>query len=219
MMPEGSAEVFSSGEQRLLFDRVDDLTALDAALIEAIAGAGGVLLIEGPAGIGKTVLLEALRRRAAAAKMTVLTARGGELERGFGFGIVRQLLEGAVTGADGAERDRLLAGAARLAEPVFTDVAAAEDTGDVAFATLHGLYWLVVNLAERAPLLLAVDDAQWADEPSLRFLLHLAHRLAGLPVVVALTVRTDADRHRHDLGSLMLRSAHSAYRNKSSAPR
>ena len=134
----------------------------------------------------------------------MLAARGGELERGFGFGIVRQLLEGALIGADGAERDRLLAGAARLAEPVFTDVAAAEETGDVAFATLHGLYWLVVNLAERAPLLLAVDDAQWADEPSLRFLLHLAHRLAGLPVVVALTVRTDADRHRQDLGSLML---------------
>ena len=203
-MPEESAEIFSSGEQPLLFEREDDLAALDAALTEAVAGTGGVLLIEGPAGIGKTVLLEALRRRASAAKMTVLAARGGELERGFGFGIVRQLLEGALIGADGAERDRLLAGAARLAEPVFTDVAAAEDTGDVAFATLHGLYWLVVNLAERAPLLLAIDDAQWADEPSLRFLLHLAHRLAGLPVVVALTVRTDADRHRQDLGSLML---------------
>ena len=74
----------------------------------------------------------------------------------------------------------------------------------VAFATLHGLYWLVVNLTERGPLVLAVDDAHWADEPSLRFLLHLAHRLAGLPVVVALTVRTGADRHRQDLGSLML---------------
>ena len=92
-------------------------------------------------------------------------------------------------GADAAERARLLAGAARLAEPVFTDVSAAEDTGDVAFATLHGLYWLVANIAERGPLILAVDDAQWADEPSLRFLLHLANRLAGLPVVVALTVR------------------------------
>lgn len=204
-MPEESAEVFSSGEQHpLLFEREEDLAALDAALTDALAGTGGVLLIEGPAGIGKTVLLEALRRRAGAAQMTVLAARGGELERGFGFGIVRQLLEGALMGADSAERDRLLAGAARLAEPVFTDVAAAEDTGDVAFATLHGLYWLVVNLAERTPLLLAVDDAQWADEPSLRFLLHLAHRLAGLPVVVALTVRTDADRHRRDLGSLML---------------
>ncbi len=204
-MPEESAEVFSSGEQpHLLFDREDDLAALDAALTEAVGRHRRSLLIEGPAGIGKTVLLEALRRRASAARMTVLTARGGELERGFGFGIVRQLLEGALIGADAAERDRLLAGAARLAEPVFTDVAAAEETGDVAFATLHGLYWLVVNLAERAPLLLAIDDAQWADEPSLRFLLHLAHRLAGLPVVVALTVRTDADRHRQDLGSLML---------------
>ncbi len=136
--------------------------------------------------------------------MTVRTARGGELERGFGFGIVRQLLEAALVGADAAERDRLLAGAARLAEPVFTDVSTAEETGDVAFATLHGLYWLVVNLAERGPLVLSVDDAHWADEPSLRFLLHLAHRLAGMPVVVALAVRTGADRHRQDLGSLML---------------
>ena len=201
-----SAEVFSSGEQPtyLLYDREEDLGALDAALAEAVAGTGGVLLIEGPAGIGKTVLLDQLRRRATGSTMTVLTARGGELERGFGFGIVRQLLEAAVVGADAAERARLLAGAARLAEPVFTDVSAAEDTGDVAFATLHGLYWLVVNLAERGPLVLSVDDAHWADEPSLRFLLHLAHRLAGMPVVVALAVRTGADRHRQDLGSLML---------------
>ena len=199
-----SAEVFSFGEQPLLFDREDDLAALDTALAECVAGAGGVLSIEGPAGIGKTVLLDQLRWRAGALGVTVLTARGGELERGFGFGIVRQLLEAALVGAGAAERTRLLAGAARLAEPVFTDVSAAEDTGDVAFATLHGLYWFVVNLTERGPLVLAVDDAHWADEPSLRFLLHLAHRLAGMPVVLALTVRTGADKHRPDLGSLML---------------
>ena len=187
-MPEVSAEVFSFGEQPtyLLFDREDDLAAIDAALAEAVGGAGGVLLIEGPAGIGKTVLLDQLRRRASALKMTVRIARGGELERGFGFGIVRQLLEAALVEADAAERDRLLAGAARLAEPVFTDVSTAEETSEVAFATLHGLYWLVVNLAERGPLVLSIDDAQWADEPSLRFLLHLAHRLAGMPVVLAL---------------------------------
>ena len=155
-----------------------------------------MLLIEGPAGIGKTALLDQLRRRAEAVGMSVRLARGGEFERGFGFGIVRQLLEPALMSADAVERDRLLAGAARLAEPVFTDVAANEETRDVAFATLHGLYWLVVNLTERGPLVLAVDDVQWADEPSLRFLLHLAHRLAGLPVVVALTVRTAPDRNR-----------------------
>ena len=163
-----------------------------------------MLLIEGPAGIGKTALLDQLRRRAEAVGMSVRLARGGEFERGFGFGIVRQLLEPALMSADAVERDRLLAGAARLAEPVFTDVAANEETRDVAFATLHGLYWLVANLTERGPLVLAVDDAQWADEPSLRFLLHLAHRLAGLPVVVALTVRTAPDRTGAALNALLL---------------
>ena len=34
---------------------------------------------------------------------------------------------------------------------------------DTSFAVLHGLYWLVANLAARRPLLIAVDDAHWAD--------------------------------------------------------
>jgi len=163
LIPEVSTEVFGSGEQPMLLDREDDLAAIDTALGEAVGGTGGVLLIEGPAGIGKTVLLDELRRRASTLGMTVQTARGGELERGFGFGIVRQLIETVLVEADDAERARLLAGAAQLCEPVFTDISVAEDTGDVAFATLHGLYWLVVNLTERGPLVLAVDDAQWAD--------------------------------------------------------
>jgi DNA-binding CsgD family transcriptional regulator len=204
LMPEVSAEVFGSGERPLLLDREDDLAAINTALAEAVGGTGGIVLIEGPAGIGKTVLLDELRRSACTLGMTVQAARGGELERGFGFGIVRQLLEAALVGTDTAERARLLAGAARLSEPVFTDISVAEDTSDVTFATLHGLYWLVVNLTERGPLVLAVDDVQWADEPSLRFLLHLAHRLAGLPVVLALTVRTGADMHRQDLRPLLL---------------
>ena len=125
-----SAEVFSRVERptHQLLDREDDLAAIDAALAEAVGGAGGILLIEGAAGIGKTTLLDQLRRRACALAMTVQTARGGELERGFGFGVVRQLLEAALVGAAATERDRLLAGAARLAEPVFTDVSDSEGT-------------------------------------------------------------------------------------------
>ena len=206
-MPEVSAEVFSFGEQPtyLLFDREDDLAAIDAALAEAVGGAGGVLLIEGPAGIGKTTLLDHLRRRASALKMTVQTARGGELERGFGFGIVRQLLEAVLVDADATERDRLLAGAARLAEPVFTDVSAAEETGDVAFATLHGLYWLVANL-DRAWPAGTIDRRRALGRRAVATVLTPprapsrgnACRAWRWPCERAPT------RHRQDLGSLML---------------
>ena len=57
------------------------------------------------------------------------------------------------------------------------------------FAVLHGLYWLAADIAQQAPLLLAVDDLHWADQPSLRFVAHLAHRLEGLAVLLVLTVR------------------------------
>jgi len=54
---------------------------------------------------------------------------------------------------------------------------------------LHGLYWLVVNLAARGPLLIAVDDAHWADEPSLRRLAYLARRLDGLAAGMLVALR------------------------------
>src|SRR5687767_2351327 len=121
--------------------------------------------------------------------MEALSARGGELERRFGFGVARQLFEAAVR--DGRSAPRLLAGTARLAAPVLgvdpgpEDPPAAGDPGGGAFAVQHGLYWLTAQLSERRPVALIVDDAHWADPESLRFLVHLARRLEGLPVLLA----------------------------------
>ena len=58
------------------------------------------------------------------------------------------------------------------------------------FAVLHGLYWAVLNLAEERPVLLALDDLQWSDRPSLRFVTYLVRRLEGAPVLVAATLRS-----------------------------
>jgi DNA-binding CsgD family transcriptional regulator len=60
---------------------------------------------------------------------------------------------------------------------------------DFTFAVLHGLFWLLANLAERAPVVFCVDDLQWIDAPSMRFLDYVAVRLDGMPVLGLFTAR------------------------------
>jgi DNA-binding CsgD family transcriptional regulator len=156
-------------------------------LAGARAGSGGGLVFEGPAGIGKSSLLAATRT-AAGAELRVLSARGGELERDLPFGIVRQLLEPVVGAYDAEEREALLAGAAALSRPVLFAVDP-EAGAEPSFSSLHGLYWLTINLADVQPLLVAVDDAHLADVASLRWLVYLARRLAGVPLALALTTK------------------------------
>ena len=160
---------------------------MSAAVAAAEAGRGALVLVEGPAGIGKTTLLRAACQGPG---LRILTARGLALERGFPYGIVRQLLD-PVRAADGW--DGLLDGAAGLAARVFDAAEAGSVEDDVPYATTHGLYWLVVNLAARRPLVIAVDDAHWADAPSLRWLAHLAARVEGLPVALLLAARDGPD--------------------------
>ncbi len=146
-------------------------------------------MIEGPAGIGKTSLLASARERAGENGMVVLHARGAQLERDYAMGLVRQALEPVVR--DERDRERLFAGAARLARGVLLDFSERAEAAPV--GVLHGLYWLTANLAERAPLLLAIDDAHWADEPSLRFLAYLARRVESVAVALVIATRVSED--------------------------
>ena len=170
-----------------LVERELELETVERLLAGARAGSGGAVVFEGPAGIGKSSLLAAART-AAAAELRVLSARGGELERELPFGIVRQLLEPVVVACDAEEREALLAGAAALAKPVLF-AADPEAGAEPSFSALHGLYWLTINLADAQPLLVAVDDAHWADVASLRWLIYLARRLAGVPLALVLATR------------------------------
>lgn len=175
---------------RILLEREREIGALEGVLSDAGTGSSGLLLVEGPAGIGKSCLIDELRERARGRGFRELVARGGDLEQEFPFGIVRQLFEPALARPD--SRERLLTGAAASAGTVFEAVGAAPTAAghDGSFAALHGLYWLTVNLAEDGPVLLVVDDVHWCDRPSLRFLAYLARRLDGLEVLVALGLRT-----------------------------
>ena len=91
-------------------DRLLEREREAAAVQQLVERGGGVLLIEGRAGIGKTSLLEVASRRAQDLKREVLSARGSELEADFPFGVVRQLFERRLAG-----RQALFAGAYREA--------------------------------------------------------------------------------------------------------
>jgi DNA-binding CsgD family transcriptional regulator len=187
-----------------LLERNDELARIESALAEARTGRGRFVVVEGPAGIGKTALLAAARTAAAEDGMRVLRSRGTELERDFAFGVVRQLFEPPLVEASEFERADLLqadagVAAALLALPGAPLVGGPPSTRvDPSFAILHGLYWLCANLAAVGPLCLVVDDAHYADAASLRYLAFLLTRLEELDAALFMATRprepgTDAE--------------------------
>ncbi len=104
---------------QVLLERDAVLARIDQRLRDAIAGDGSLLVLEGPAGIGKTCLVVAAGRHGRELGMKALSARGSELERDFAYGVVRQLFEAPLVAAPPPERAELLAGAAGRAAGLF----------------------------------------------------------------------------------------------------
>jgi DNA-binding CsgD family transcriptional regulator len=176
----------------LLLEREAQVAALQVLIEAARSGDGRFAVIEGTAGIGKSRLLAEARAIAGSAGMRVLAARGGEFERDFAYGIVRQLFEPLLASVAADVRAELLSGPAALIDPLFgaSQSAGFQDApAEGSFAILHGLYWLAANVALQRPTLLAIDDLHWADTPSLRWLLYLTRRLEGVPLLVAAGMR------------------------------
>jgi DNA-binding CsgD family transcriptional regulator len=166
-----------------LLERDRELTVLEQAAARATEGNGSVVLVEGPAGVGKTRLLREAAARAEATGLRVLSATGGEVEQELGWGIVRRLFASTIESGE-----LQWSGAARLALPIFNDARLPSDAS--LGAMLHGLHWMAAQLADKGPLLVVVDDAQWADAPSLRWLAYLTARLEGVRALIAIAIRS-----------------------------
>ncbi|MBW3561352.1 MAG: AAA family ATPase [Actinobacteria bacterium] len=178
-----------------LLEREHELEHAEAMLAAALAGEGTVLLVEGRAGMGKTRLAQAVAEAAASKGFAVHWATGDQLERGFAFGVLRDLLASMLHGRDGADHDVVFHGpagaAVRRLESADPDLPEGVDAD--ALTVDYGFYRLLHDLAERCPRLVCVDDAHWADLRSLHALRFAARRSGELPVVIVLTHRPSQD--------------------------
>jgi DNA-binding CsgD family transcriptional regulator len=176
-----------------LLERDVEIDAIDRALVRARGGVGTLVVVDGAAGAGKTALLRKAHVSAAEAGLLPLRARGAELERAFGFGVVRQLFDPVLRDPEVGSRADLFAGAARFAAALLGQEieAGGPDPSQDPFAPRHAVYWLTANLAARQALAMLVDDAHWADAASIGVLAHIAHRLDGLPVALIVASRTE----------------------------
>jgi len=176
----------------VLADREIELTLLDDLVRSADNRSGSLVVVSGPIGVGKTALLGAVAARAGATA-AVLGATGSTLERLFPFGVVRQLCEPVVAGLDSQERERVDEGLTEFAKPLFVgeDVLGVpvDARAPVMQQVMHGVRHVLTVYGENRPVLLLVDDVQWADGESLRCLGYLANRLAGTGVLMVVTVR------------------------------
>jgi DNA-binding CsgD family transcriptional regulator len=168
----------------LLVERDAEREVVDSALAGARTGHGRFVILYGQSGIGRSSLLRASMADAAAHSTVVLDACGSELERAYGFGVVRQLLEARIAGLKADEREALLRQAGPAAESALGIWPAEPRVSSGGFEQIEAVYRLVVLLTAHGPLLLAIDDLQWCDRLSLDVLCFLGHRVRQLPLTI-----------------------------------
>lgn len=171
-----------TGEPAALIGRDTEADLLNGLLGQVRTGRPALVEVHGPPGMGRSALLDHAAALAGAAGMGVAAVRATAEEAGLPHGVAGRL--GALLSAPAARTGpgapshatgRPAAGRADGARPRRTT----------------DLYADVLEAARGGPLLLAVDDVQWADPQSLRGLRSLARRLAGMPLML-LTSRNSA---------------------------
>lgn len=194
----------------LLIGRDVELAALARPLHQARGGRGQMVFVTGDAGIGKSRLCQELRRQAADEGLRVLVGRSSA-QSVLPYGPFMDALRFRLAKGEAEEVTRVLGPlAARLAR-VLPELTAGEDGSPAdsddpspppayPFELILGALERLANLG---PVLLVLEDLQYADSTSRELLHFLAHRLPSLPVMLVGTARSDELHARHPLRSLI----------------
>ncbi|WP_328540207.1 ATP-binding protein [Streptomyces sp. NBC_00344] len=207
--------------RRRLLEREAELAAADEALRELtglrrdegeppVRPRGALLAYAGPAGLGKTTVLAEVRRRAAAQGCTVLSARGSDQEQQVAFHVARQLIQPQLAGSSDAQLRASLGSWYAIVGPALGLCTAESGAPPDPQGLRDGLDWVLTHLAvQRAPLVLVLDDAHWADPESLSWLSSFAPRAEDLPMLLVVAYRPDElPDHAQEFRGLPGRAGH-----------
>jgi ATP/maltotriose-dependent transcriptional regulator MalT len=160
---------------------------------EARGGVPGVLVLRGEAGVGKTTLLAEARTHAHG--MTVLSCSGNDLEAGFAFSGLHQLLLPVLDEIDSLPpaQSTALRSALGMGDTRATD-----------FAVCAAAFSLLTTVSEGRPLLVIADDVQWLDDSTRAALMFLVRRLVADPIAVLFAVREPSEVNTSFLPELLL---------------
>lgn len=157
----------------ILVERCIELQNLKRMLNECMTNGRTVALITGPGGVGKTTLLSSFTGYAKDIGALVLSASGARSEQVHPLGVLGQILRSIELNSDKGERlERLLASQEADSQDFSLSALAVEE-----------LTGILLEAAGGRPVVLAVDDMQYADPASLQALLLMLRRLASSPVV------------------------------------
>jgi len=174
-----------------LIGRAPELARLEHALDRAMAGHGATALITGPAGIGKTRLTDELAERARARGATVLTGRCIDL---VGAALPYVPLVEALRPLRGTPALEGLDELSRLLSGSGNDASQDRYAGESQLHLFEAVRSALDRLSATAPVVLLIEDVQWADGSTLDLLAFLAHAAHDGPVLIVATCRRDAVR-------------------------
>ncbi len=172
-----------------LVERDDELTLLRAVFTDCLRASGQVVIINGPVASGKTTLLHAFTDHASAQNARTLNATCSRSERSLPLGVITQLMSHPDIPAGSVPHvPRLLEDTATAS---FETEPQPDSINETTAQIMHDIYTTLLELAEQAPVIITVDDIEYADIPSLHCILYLARRLYASRIVIVLT---DCDR-------------------------
>jgi DNA-binding CsgD family transcriptional regulator len=164
-------------------------------------GRGAVLEIVGEPGIGKTSLMSALCALADERRHLVLEGRASEFEREVPFAPFLDALDDYLRSVDPRRLERLAGDRPAELAAVFPSLSAFGGKAPVAlqderFRSHRAVRLLLERLADRRPLVLALDDLHWADAASVELIAHLLRRPPKGGVLLAIALRSQASPGR-----------------------